>query len=265
MSSENRMHQSGTNHRLIFGRLFTMLSLQGKAVSLLPMEIHWNILDKKRKEVLPLLKKFSEEGFYLAGGTGLALLLGHRDSVDFDFFKKGDYDIEALIEKIKLVFKKHNISITQKEKNTVSCKIDDDIRLSFFTYNYELLSPLIQTEYFSIASVKDIACMKLSAISGRAVEKDYVDLYFIAQKIALKELIDACLKKYPVINQAVILKSLPSVHDVEKENIRFAKGYKVSLEEIKKYFDKSIKEYVRQIELESIRKSKKEKNIDRDR
>ena len=54
--------------------------------------IHWNILDEKRKNILPLLKTFSiDEGFYLAGGTGLALQIGHRDSIDFDFFKKGDF------------------------------------------------------------------------------------------------------------------------------------------------------------------------------
>jgi hypothetical protein len=44
--------------------------------------LHWEILDEKRTSVLPKLKIVSQ-GFYLAGGTGLALILGHRDSVDF--------------------------------------------------------------------------------------------------------------------------------------------------------------------------------------
>lgn len=220
------------------------------------MEIHWNTLDSKRQSVLPLLKELSEEGFYLAGGTGLALLIGHRDSVDFDFFKKDNFDHEAFIQKLKSVFKNHEIEITQMEKNTVSCKIDDDIYLSFFAYNYELLKPLIKTEYFEIASIDDIACMKLSAISSRAEEKDYVDLYFISQKITLKDLIHSCQKKYPIINEAVLLKALPSVHDVEKEHIGFKKGNKISLEEIGKYFDKSVKSYIRQKELEALRKRK---------
>lgn len=51
------------------------------------MKLHWEILDEKRKSILPLLKNFSEDGFYLVAGTGLALQLGHRDSEDFDFVK----------------------------------------------------------------------------------------------------------------------------------------------------------------------------------
>lgn len=223
------------------------------------MEIHWNILNSERKSVLPLLKELSNEGFYLAGGTGLALLIGHRDSIDFDFFKKEEFDTETLIEKLKSVFKDHAIEITKKAKNTVCCKIDDDIYLSFFTYKYELLKPMVKTEYFDIASVEDIACMKLSALSGRAMEKDYVDLFFIAQKTTLKDLISSCLKKYPIINQSVILKSLPSIHDVEKEHIGFTKGNKITLEQIGKYFDKTVREYVRVKQLESIRKGKEDK------
>src|ERR1035437_8364995 len=101
------------------------------------MELHWNILDKKRKSILPLLKNFSKEGFYLAGGTGLALQLGHRDSIDFDFCRKGSFDTGAFIEKIESIFKGHKVFISQQEKNTVSCEIDDDIHLSFMTYDYE--------------------------------------------------------------------------------------------------------------------------------
>ena len=50
--------------------------------------LKWNILDKKRQEVLKKLSflKEKEYGFYLAGGTAVALQLGHRDSIDFDFF-----------------------------------------------------------------------------------------------------------------------------------------------------------------------------------
>lgn len=55
----------------------------------------YNILDKKRLEILPLLENFKKD-FYLAGGTGLALQLGHRDSIDFDFFSLGKVDTVKL-------------------------------------------------------------------------------------------------------------------------------------------------------------------------
>lgn len=222
--------------------------------------MHWNILDEKRKTILPLLKNFSEEGFYLAGGTGLALQMGHRDSIDFDFFKKGDYDTGEMIEKIESVFKDHRIIITQEEKNTVSCVIDGDVRLSFFGYTQEVVKPLIETEYFKIASMEDIACMKLRALAKRAVEKDYVDLYFILKNIPLDDLLDFCEKKFPSFNRILTLKSLSYFDDVQNGDILFKEGHKVSMEEIQKQFGKLIEEYIRQKDMESIRKRKIEKD-----
>lgn len=233
-----------------------MLHPQGKAVLHNHMEIHWNILDNKRKSILPLFKHFEDEGFYLAGGTGLALQIGHRDSIDFDFFKDGDYDTVALIQKLESVFKNHKLAITQQEKNTVSCLIDDTIQISFFSYPYELQRPLVSTEYFKIASIEDIACMKLSAIIGRAVEKDYVDLYFILQNNSLDDLLDCCRKKYRSIDDMMILKSLLFFEDVQKEHILFKKGHKVSLKQMQKYFEES----VRLKELKDAHKSREKEN-----
>jgi hypothetical protein len=224
------------------------------------MKIHWDILDRKRKSILPLFKPFAEEGFYLAGGTGLALQIGHRDSIDFDFFKKDDYDTAFLINKLESVFIDHELSITQQDKNTVSCSVDNNIRLSFFSYNYALLKPLTGTDYFQLASIEDIACMKLSAIMSRAAEKDYVDLYFILQQISLDNLLDSCRKKYRSLDEMIILKSLLFFEDVQKEHILFKEGHKVSLKQIKKCFQES----VRLRELKRARDSKeKGKDIER--
>lgn len=78
---------------------FTMLNLQEKAGSEKLMEIHWNILDNKRQALLPHFKDIYEEGFYLAGGTALALHIGHRNSRDFDFFKQTDITILQIWER----------------------------------------------------------------------------------------------------------------------------------------------------------------------
>ena len=231
------------------------------------MKFHWHILDKKRKSILPLLSNFSKEGFYLAGGTGLAIQFGHRDSIDFDFFRKEDYDTALLIRKLESVFKDYKLRITQQEKNTVSCLIDDKIQLSFFSYQYELQKPLVKTDYFDIASVEDIGCMKLSAITGRAVEKDYVDLYFILQKVPLQKLLDYCSKKYKSFDEFMILKSIHFFEDVEKEHILFKEGHKISWEKVKKYLkgtaDEYTKQYSRKQQLEPIRKGRREKGFER--
>ena len=227
------------------------------------MQLHWHILDKKRKAILPLLKKISADGFYLAGGTGLALQLGHRDSVDFDFFKKEDFDTRALKEKLEQVFKGHQIFISQEERNTLSCEIDNEIHLSFLGYPYELQKPLIRNEHFDIASIEDIACMKISAIESRAVERDYVDLYFILQKISLDDLFGWCEKKYPPFNRMVALKSLSFYDDVLRWKLVFKEGHKVSWGKVKKYLQESVQVYMRKKTLEFTRQKKQGRDIER--
>ena len=93
----------------------------------------YNILDKKRLAILPLLKNFKKD-FYLAGGTSLALQIGHRDSIDFDFFSPKDIDTKQLFFQIKEIFKNYKILNIQEEKNTLSVLINENIKLSFFTY-----------------------------------------------------------------------------------------------------------------------------------
>jgi len=209
------------------------------------MDLHISILDDKRRAILPLFKSFSNDGFYLAGGTGLALQIGHRDSIDFDFFKEGDFDTAILIEKIFSVFTSHKIIITQQEKNTISCLVDDTISLSFFGYRHTFLQPPFKTDYFDLASIIDIGCMKLSAITSRWVEKDYVDLYFILQNIPLTELLENFLEKYPNFDKTLILKSLVYFDDILEEPILFKEGHKVSFETIKIFLQKTVKDYLK--------------------
>ena len=206
--------------------------------------IHWNILDEKRKSILPLLKTLSqEESFYLAGGTGLALMIGHRDSIDFDFFKQGDFDTDVFLTKLEVVFSGYKLVVTQKEKNTISCIVDDTIQLSFFGFKYKVLKPFIETEYFNIASIEDIACMKFSAILSRSLEKDYVDLYFILQNFDLKTLIDISLEKYENIDPALILKSLTYFDDVIQEPIIFKENHEISFDAVKDFLRTVVKGY----------------------
>ncbi|MEA3449777.1 MAG: nucleotidyl transferase AbiEii/AbiGii toxin family protein, partial [Patescibacteria group bacterium] len=167
----------------------------------------YDILDKKRIEILPKLKSFKKD-FYLAGGTALALQIGHRDSVDFDFFKQGDIDTKKLFNKIKEVFQGHKILKIQEEKNILTVLIDKNIKLSFFSYEYDMLKEKKNEENLFLASIEDIACMKLSAILSRASNKDYIDLYYIFKKYELKEIIDLCKRKFIDIDANLILKSL---------------------------------------------------------
>jgi len=95
--------------------------------------IFYQILDKKRQTILLSLKIFKDD-FYLAGGTSLALQIGHRISIDFDFFTIKEINTIKLFDRILEIFPQKKIIKTQEEKNTLTIFIDHDIKISFFTY-----------------------------------------------------------------------------------------------------------------------------------
>lgn len=199
----------------------------------------YNILDKKRLAVLPLLENFKKD-FYLAGGTGLALQLGHRDSIDFDFFSSKDFDTEKLFAVIKKIFSGHKILKVQEENNTLTVFIDENIKLSFFAYKYKLLKKLVNESYFNIASVLDIAVMKLSAVVSRATSKDYIDLFFILKEFSLTEILIAKDKKMPELDTNLVLKSLIYFKDIKKEPIKFKNNRNISLQMVKELFTREV-------------------------
>ena len=205
----------------------------------------YNILDKKRKDILSLFKSFKND-FYLAGETALALQLGHRDSIDFDFFSEKDFKTKDLFEKLKEIFKNHKIQKVQDEKNTLTIIVDENIKLSFFAYKYLLLNPLISEEYIRLASVEDIACMKLSAIVSRSREKDYVDLYYILQDNKLVKLLWLSQKKFPSLDANLIIKSITYFDDIVEEAIIFKNNKNISLDEIKTFLLKAVKDNLKE-------------------
>lgn len=203
----------------------------------------FNILDEHRKELLPLFQQWKDE-FYLAGGTGLALQIGHRKSIDFDFFSLAEFDASKIYSRLKTLFANVTTKILQEEKNTLTILANDTVKLSFFSYPYPLLFPTIEFETMQIASLEDIACMKLSAIVSRATNKDYVDLYFILQKISLYELLSLAKRKFTDLDENLILKSLVYFDDVAREPLQFLPEKNISFDSIIKYLEKVVSIYM---------------------
>lgn len=190
---------------------------------------------------MPLFKNFKKD-FYLGGGTALALQIGHRDSVDFDFFKEEDIDTQKLFNQLEELFTEHHLLRVQEERNTLGLIVDDDIKLFFFSYRYKIIKELIYEENLNLASVEDIGCMKLSAITGRASNKDYIDLYYILQKIPLTDLLEKASEKFLDLDRNLILKSLVYFEDVNLEPIMFKNNNHVDFEEVKRFLEERVRE-----------------------
>jgi len=159
-------------------------------------KLHLDILPE---EQLRLFETLSSEtfirDFYLAGGTCLAMQIGHRQSIDFDFFIPDDFNTSGIV----------NI-LTQ-------------LGISFFAYRYNIIGDFKTHRNIRLAGLKDLAAMKLEAIAGRGSKKDFIDLFFLLQRYTLQEIFSFHTQKYGtgLGNQYHHLKSLIYFEDAETE------------------------------------------------
>lgn len=143
------------------------------------------VLKQAALKLLKSLPPYITDRFYLAGGTALALQLGHRYSLDFDFFTETTFENEFLKNTLQHETGKFTIIQEQKGTSEVFCQ---GLRIAFYHYPYPLLENTIQFENIRLAVPADIIPMKLSAISCRGSRKDFIDLYFLKDKCDLTDL-----------------------------------------------------------------------------
>ncbi len=176
-----------------------------------------SIAQDARRDLATLVPTGILQDFYLAGGTGLALHFGHRESIDLDFFRTDIFDENAYLNKISAA---GSYSLDKKETGTLTGRFNST-QLSLFHYPYELIEPTTSWEGIEIASVLDIACMKLDAASTRGTKKDFIDLYVITHQggYALPDLLAAFERKYARVqyNLMHIKKSLVFFADAKTD------------------------------------------------
>lgn len=153
--------------------------------------------------------------FYLAGGTGLALHLGHRRSVDLDLFSAEALDQDALVQKAQDL---PGFSLLAKSEATLHAKIRGT-KVSFLSYAYPLLFPLRLFLDVQVADPRDIGCMKVGAIAGRGTKRDFIDLYMVSKRYGLGRLLEWFRNKYAQANYSIVhvLKSLTYFEDAEQD------------------------------------------------
>lgn len=156
------------------------------------------------------------DGFYLAGGTALALRLGHRRSLDLDFFTTTGFAPDRMLE--RLISMNRDVTVLSRESDTLHARIDS-ARVSFLAYPYPLLFPLDDYEGVDIADLRDIACMKINAISGKGVRRNFIDLFAICKTHGLSELLELFDRKYAGIefSRIHLLKALTHFEDADKD------------------------------------------------
>jgi hypothetical protein len=207
------------------------------------MIFHIEVLDDAQKTLLPILGEFAtERGFYLGGGTAVALYLGHRRSVDFDWFTAG-----ALGDPLILAQQARESGLqimgSDTGQRTLHATING-VRVSFMEYHYPLLGdPADWPDYSArLASLDDLACMKLAAVGQRGLRRDFIDLHAIAlQHRPLSEIVGLCRRKYSASDISHLLVGLTYFDDAEDEPMPSMLSA-VDWEEVKRQFRQWAKE-----------------------
>lgn len=151
-------------------------------------------------------------GALLVGGTALALQLGHRKSVDLDFF--GHLPVSGNeLEQTLLAF--GPVALANRSR-LVETYFVRGIKVDFVDFPYPWLGAAEESDGLRLASPRDIAAMKLSAITNRGTRKDFVDLAFLLDRYSLSEMLAFYDQKYADSSQFLVLKSLTYFDDAEE-------------------------------------------------
>lgn len=175
----------------------------------------------------------------LVGGTSLALQMGHRISVDLDLFA---HDLqEDFLSVIAAITKKgYTIEIRKQSSNMLVCMING-VKVDIVNYPYHWLEKEIRQNNIILAAEKDIAAMKLSAITNRGTKKDFIDLFYLLRKFTLKQMLDFYTDKYPGASAFMVIKSLTWFEDADLEIPPVLFDQTIRWEEMKNTIEKEVK------------------------
>ena len=178
--------------------------------------LHYETIEQSTLDLLKRIQSISElSGLRLVGGTALALILGHRQSIDLDLFGR----IEDSPEELSYYMSQLGKTEILKASKNINTFLVDNVKVDFVNYPYAWIEDAVIEGTLKLAGKKDIAAMKLSAITGRGSKKDFLDLYFLLKEFSIGEMLDFYKRKYTDGSEFLVLKSLTYFADAEKNEM----------------------------------------------
>jgi len=196
---------------------------------------------------IPSLKNFN-----IVGGTALALQIGHRKSTDIDLFYNsidGSVDFAVILDDCRDIFK--NVNIVSIYENRAMITNIEGIKVDFVVQrNSKMLDDPLFIQSLRLASLKDIAAMKIMAVATTSNRiKDYVDIYYLLKHFSLMNMFDFYLEKYNTENVQTALDNLPYFYDVSQDEFEILDflGSPPSLKEVCGLLSQEVKKYSERI------------------
>lgn len=206
-------------------------------------QLHWEAVPEKARDILELLGQTAlAEQFYLAGGTGLALLLGHRISADLDLFSRENIlcsgERRELLRALAGLWRGDALKVALEKDGTLILALQG-VTTSLFHYQYPLVGPTTPlVGNLGLASLEDIGLMKVAAIIGRGMKRDFVDLFFVTKEVPLERLLELGATKFPHARDFPLqaLKAIAYFADADRDP-PLRTLMEVNWEEVKHYFE----------------------------
>jgi hypothetical protein len=173
-----------------------------------------------QRSALRVIAADLEQGTYLAGGVAVATVLHHRLSLDLDLFVPHDFDPERLEE--RLAATGANLRVVGRARGTLHLEVEE-VPVSILSYRYPLLAKLDARAGvpLPVASLEDLACMKISAIAGRGAAKDFWDLHELLEHGvgggSLAQVLELYSKKYAIEDIGHAVRSLAYFAEADAE------------------------------------------------
>ena len=176
--------------------------------------LHLSTVDSTTLELLIKLQSIPIlHNTRLVGGTALALQIGHRKSVDLDFFGT----VDASKDELTMALEQIGSLVVLKESPHIHIYQLNNVKIDVVDYQYFWIDDAVVMQGIRMASLRDIAAMKITAIIGRGTKKDFIDIAFLLQRFSINKILDFYSQKYPDGSTFMAMKSLAYFDDAEED------------------------------------------------
>ncbi len=180
------------------------------------------------------------ESFALGGGTNIALRIGHRISIDLDFFTNTHFNTNSVFQVITKKFPEAELLF---EQNQTMVFVINDIKVDFVLYPFPWLHSFDVITGIRLLSIEDIIPMKLQAVSNRNAKKDYWDIASLLKDYPISEMMKIFSSKFKQIDTGFIIHSLTDFEKADTEPDPDIKQNKVTWDRIKMHLVNALKHY----------------------
>ena len=179
--------------------------------------LHLTTVDSSTYSLLQQLftEEMIKDNFALAGGTSLALQIGHRRSIDLDIFSPEKFNLKEL-ETLLSMSEKIDFSYTGSNSSMLFSFINN-IKCDFVLEPANLINPFIEMEGVNYFSVADIAAMKMHTICGRGKKKDFFDIYALLELYDWEQMLKWFIEKYDETQLYFLQRSILYFEDAEDD------------------------------------------------